>query len=1046
MGAAKRGPKPVDVAGIDRRALQHRDTFITSPPEPVTVEERDQSRAQTAAPALVTLITNSRGEPLSKRIDLVDGHLKKKPAAELVEGHAERVAIASLSQLAELIEGLTSDQALSHGVSEKPSARIVTKKMLATGAYPDAIARDLQHFRWHDGSGVSMLDFDRLTGGAPWLSHEVDELLCRALPWWPMAARLYRPSVSAFVYDEAGNELSGTGSLRCYALVDKATNIPFLGVAIADALWKAGHGRIEFSGAGSMLVRCPVDTAVWSPERLDFAGPAVLGAGLIQKRPEPRQIAGGIIDSEAALANGPGKLSVADWQRQSAEVQAAKRKARPEETRRRKAYVAKRVREDVEAGRSEAEAKAQWSRAVEHHNLGSDFGIILQGGAPITVGAMLADAETFHDERCGDPLGESDDPRIAYINLKPESGPPYIYSHAHGGIKYDLAAQPESMEAKKGKRSKKADAEEGEEKKSQTAVLVELAQRADLFHTADGAAWADIEIGGRRETWPVKSRGFRRWLKHLVYAEIGRVPNSEAWANATSMIDALATIRGDQRSVYMRVAEHEGRIYLDLADEKWRVVEIDAAGWRIILRPPVRFRRTSGMLPLPDPVEGGNIQNLRRFLNVKTDDDFVLAVAWLLGALAPDGPYPVLVATGEQGTAKSTFTALVRSLTDPNDTPLRSMPREDRDLFIAANNSLVVAFDNISGLPGWLSDGLCRLATGGGFACRTLHENDEETRFSAKRPIVLNGIEDVATRGDLADRALMLSLEPIPETERKRERSLWAEFRKAQPGILGALLSAVSRGIQRLPSTELERLPRMADFAIWATACETAFWPDGTFMRAYTANRAEAVNVVLDADAVALALRSLMDIQQRWTGTASDLHEALSGVVTETVKRGREWPGSARALGGQLKRLGPPLRKVGITIERVRGGGRANARLLVIKQHAAGGDAKHTDDFASETSDRPKDGESRCSATVFASDANDDDNQRLASEDSHFASEGYGMNGSAGTSDEARTQAKMGLRPKKTLKVNVSDDEDVSDDASPSSLADGAADVWGRAL
>jgi hypothetical protein len=215
-------------------------------------------------------------------------------------------------------------------------------------------------------------------------------------------------------------------------------------------------------------------------------------------------------------------------------------------------------------------------------------------------------------------------------------------------------------------------------------------------------------------------------------------------------------------------------------------VEIDTAGWRVIGDPPVRFRRAAGMLPIPMPIRGGSATTLRSFLNVRTDADFVLIVAWLLAVLRDCGPYPIIVLSGEQGSAKSTFSALLRALVDPNSAPLRALPREDRDIFIAATNGHVLAFDNISGLPAWISDTLCRLATGGGFAVRQLFTDQDEILFDACRPVILNGIEDIVTRADLADRTIFLTLEPIPEERRQPEQALWAAFGAERPHILGA--------------------------------------------------------------------------------------------------------------------------------------------------------------------------------------------------------------------------------------------------------------------
>ncbi|MCH8999527.1 MAG: hypothetical protein IID48_14870, partial [Proteobacteria bacterium] len=318
----------------------------------------------------------------------------------------------------------------------------------------------------------------------------------------------------------------------------------------------------------------------------------------------------------------------------------------------------------------------------------------------------------------------------------------------------------------------------------QADILIGLAADAGLLHTPDGTGYVDLEINGHRETWPIRGKGFRRWLARRYFEATDGAPSSEALQSALNVIEARAHFDAPQMDVHIRVAGHDGKLYLDLADDAWRAVEIDEAGWRIVDEPPVRFRRAAGMQPLPAPVTGGSVETLRAFLNVGSDNDFVLVVTWALAVLRDKGPYPVIVLSGEQGSAKSTFSAVLRALLDPNTAPLRALPREDRDLFIAATNGHVLTFDNVSGLPAWISDTLCRLATGGGFAVRQLYTDQDEVLFDATRPVVLNGIEDIVTRPDLADRAIFLTLEPIPEERRRPEKELWAAFDKARPQIL----------------------------------------------------------------------------------------------------------------------------------------------------------------------------------------------------------------------------------------------------------------------
>lgn len=306
-----------------------------------------------------------------------------------------------------------------------------------------------------------------------------------------------------------------------------------------------------------------------------------------------------------------------------------------------------------------------------------------------------------------------------------------------------------------------------------------------------------------------------------------------------------------------------------------------------------------------------------------------MAVAWLLAALHPRGPYPVLALAGEQGSAKSSFTRVLRGLIDPNFSPLRALPRENRDLSIAAGISYAIVFDNVSDLPDSLSDSLCRLATGGGFATRQLRTDSGEVLFVAMRPIILNGIEDFITRPDLAERTVFLLLDEISEDRRQEERELWKAFEDERPYILGALLDAVAHGMKMLPKTELARLPRMADFARWVTACEGALWEPGTFLTAYNDNRDAAVESALAADAIAVSVRSWMAIRSRWEGTTTDLLAVLAAASTDVRRSDKKWPADGRMLLGRLRRVTPSLRHIGIIVQHFRVRDARNSNITI---------------------------------------------------------------------------------------------------------------------
>ena len=446
--------------------------------------------------------------------------------------------------------------------------------------------------------------------------------------------------------------------------------------------------------------------------------------------------------------------------------------------------------------------------------------------------------------------------------------------------------------------------------------------QTDLYCDGDDA-YADVWMDGHRETLPIRSMGFERWLRRLFWERTGRGASREALTHAQENLDAQAA-RAGQRRVYQRTATLEDRLYIDLCDDSRRAVEIDSEGWRVLSDPPeVRFRRSKTTGPLPEPVKGDpekGLSTLRGFLNMG-EDDFVLCVAWLLASLRDTGPYPLLVLTGEQGSAKSTAAKLLRSLVDPARPPTTGMPRNERDAAIAARNRHVLAYDNLSGLPTWFSDTLCRLSTGEGFATRALYTNDEEVVIEASRPVILTGIENPSVRGDLAERSITIRLAPLADVDRRTESELMATFEAAVPIIFGALLDGLSEGLRRYDEVRLKRMPRMADFCKWAVACESAYWAPGTFMATYGDAQASATEDVLEASPVGLKLREWLEEYATFDGTATELLERLNNHMQDEQSP-RGWPATGSVMGKHLTRLAPSLRKLGFTAElrRTKGG------------------------------------------------------------------------------------------------------------------------------
>ena len=340
------------------------------------------------------------------------------------------------------------------------------------------------------------------------------------------------------------------------------------------------------------------------------------------------------------------------------------------------------------------------------------------------------------------------------------------------------------------------------------------------------------------------------------------------------------------------------------------------------------------MLAIPLPEPGGSIDDLKRYANVRDEDDWKLLVVWMISSLRPRGPYPVLVIHGEQGTGKSTLSRVLRELLDANACPLRSEPRDKRDLAISAEHGWLQVFDNLSELKPWISDCLCRLCTGDGFSTRTLYTDQEEILFSAQRPVVINSIEELASRPDLLDRSVLLYLAPITDGERRSERVFKREFSAAKPKLFGAILDVLAGALGHLPYVTLDEKSRMADYCELGVAVEkTMAWPAGSFMRAYTKNRAAAAGLASEADILTGILVSFMEGKEEWDGSATELLEALGRAAGEKIEKSRAWPKGAPVLSGRLRRLVPSLRGLGIEVTFSRDTDSQRRRIIRILKH-----------------------------------------------------------------------------------------------------------------
>ncbi len=461
---------------------------------------------------------------------------------------------------------------------------------------------------------------------------------------------------------------------------------------------------------------------------------------------------------------------------------------------------------------------------------------------------------------------------------------------------------------------------EAPEKRPRTPeALVALAQHFKFWVSTDGEAFAEIREGQRARNVPISSETFKRILTIKAYGATHQLPSASAIDQAARYYAARAMLDGEKCKAWNRVGTRDGKVYIDLADQRGQVIEISAAGVQIISGGGLPFVASEMMQPLCEPVldldSDRPIDELRRFLNVEGDDDFALIVGWLVMALSGRGPYPILLIKAEHGSGKTWLASVLSSLVDPCKPSVFALPEKVRDLVAILQNRHGIFLDNVSFISAEASDAICVAAYGQGLLYRKLHTDSAVNVFDDARPIALNGIEDLARRHDLASRGLFIRLKPLADADRRPDDELERDWDDARPRILGALCYAVASVLRNTGKHRVLAAGRMAQFQKFAAAAEPGLgFAPGTFADAYARNQICAENVAFENDLVAVAVRDMMDADalDNWSGTPTRLLEKLDAMVSEKVRLSREWPRNAVSLGRHHDRCKKILRSKGI--------------------------------------------------------------------------------------------------------------------------------------
>lgn len=463
--------------------------------------------------------------------------------------------------------------------------------------------------------------------------------------------------------------------------------------------------------------------------------------------------------------------------------------------------------------------------------------------------------------------------------------------------------------------------------------LVEAALRAGarLFHDQRDEPFAVIPSGDGNRILSVNGRDFGFWLRKIAWEDGGSAPAGETITTARHTLGSMARFDGPQHALHVRCAWHDDAIWIQL--DAYRAVQVRADGWEIVERPPILFRTFSHQRSLPLPERGGELDEVLTFVRIQDAASKRLFLCYLVAALVPDIPIACLIVHGMHGAAKTTLLKIVKQLLDPAAVAVRGGVRDQTEFAQAVSQSRATFFDNLTSLPAWLSDAMCRATTGEGWSKRTLY-TDEDTTFVEYRGVLgLSGINLVVDRPDLLDRSIILPLERVPEGERRAEREFWAGFESERPRLFGAMLTALARAMELEPQLHLEALPRMADFARWGAAASEALGSTSqSFLGAYAENVKRQNDAAIDASPLAQAVIEFMRDRDGWTGTPSLFLEELrrAAASVEIDMKDRAWPLNVNWLWRRLRPVLPNLMDLGIECvdERSRDGRRITLRSL----------------------------------------------------------------------------------------------------------------------
>lgn len=507
------------------------------------------------------------------------------------------------------------------------------------------------------------------------------------------------------------------------------------------------------------------------------------------------------------------------------------------------------------------------------------------------------------------------------------SAPPFEHGRAydkfsayallnHNG---DFAEAAKAL-AKQGYGELKAKSDEDDEEKESKRNLADLFLNTlsdlDLFHDEYKRGFANVSTakGKGAEAMAINNDSFKLYLRGRFFEQFGQGARDNILETVCLQLESVAVFRSSQRKVFTRVGKVSENVYIDLCNDDRQVIEITKDGWKVLDDScPAMFSRSKRSRPLPIPATDGSIDNLWQLTNPHlSEEDKLMIVGFMIGSLNPDGPYAHLNIEGPPGSGKSTLTKMIKRLIDPSAAELTNLPKNEEDLSVTALNNWLLSYDNLESVPVEMSNSLARLSTGGGLVTRAFYSQREESVIDVQRPVLFNGIGDLARRPDLLSRCAVIELAPIESLERRTEREIFAEFDKASPAILGALYSMISSALSYQSEVVLSPAPRLADFATWVTAgLKNTVWnQERAFADAFDKNQLKGAKMGLEDNPLALAIMSRCADCSFTGNTATDVINVLAQEKCLGDYGGKSALPKANKLMKELNMIRPALKQL----------------------------------------------------------------------------------------------------------------------------------------